>query len=418
MSFDKNSILHIQLSNYAFSIDENTLCLRLRTKKNNVNKVYVNYGDTAYPSEFVKFTKLELTKILTDNLFDYYEIEIQNCCHRVVYYFEIIDLENLTHYYYSDNFYKSISGCRNDLYKFPYIRREDVGAPPKWLRSARLYNIFPDSFKITDSDKYENKIINYEGHEIKNKIGGTIRDIINKIDYISDLGFNGIYLNPIFLAGEYHKYDAISYTEIDPLFGSKEDFLELVNKSHEKGMKVVIDLVFNHCGWHFFAFDDVFKNQEKSKYVNWFYGLKFPVYRPKTMNETPPYETFGYERLMPKLNTDNDEVIEYFIKVVNYLIDEFNIDGFRLDTSDEVNDYFWIKLNRTIKNKNKDIALIGEIWQNPEHWLNSLMFDSSMNYCLRKSVLDLFNENLNKDDFNEQITKALMKNKKIILIRF
>ena len=412
MKLDKNSILHIPLSNYAFGIDENTLDIRIRVRLDNVKKIYLNYGDTAYPSEKVVFTRVEMKKICSDLSFDYYENVIENTYHRVVYYFEIVDLENNVYYYYADNFYKEISDNRNDLYKFPYLRREDVGIPPKWFRFARFYNIFPDSFKIKDSTKYENKVLLEDGIEIKNKIGGTLNDVLNKLDYIKSLGFNGIYLNPIFKAGEYHKYDTIDYFKVDPLLGSDEDLINLVNKAHSLNIKVVIDLVLNHSGWYFFAFDDVVKNQEKSKYVDWFYKINFPLYRPKTQNELPPYECFGYERLMPKLNTDNDEVIEYFSKLLIYLIDKFKIDGFRLDTSDEVNDYFWISLNRLIKKKNKEIVLIGEIWQNPEHWLNSLMFDSAMNYCLRKNILDLFKYDLSSKEFNSLISKLLVRNKK------
>ena len=412
MSLDKSCVLHIPLSNYAFSINENTLCLRIRAKINNVKEINLFYGDTAYPSELVLFNNIKMYKLCSDLDFDYYEGVINNCYHRVVYYFEIIDLDNNSYYYYSDNFYKTISTNRNDLYKFPFIRKEDVGNPPKWLRSARFYNIFPDSFKVNNPLEYENKVIYEDGVEVKNKIGGTIKDIYNKLEYIKDLGFNGIYINPLFKAGEYHKYDTIDFYKIDPLLGTDEDFIKLVNKAHSLNMKVVIDLVFNHCGWYFFAFDDVIKNQEKSKYVDWFYGLTFPVYRPKTQIEKPPYECFGYERLMPKLNTDNDEVIEYFSKLVIYLIDKFNVDGFRLDTSDEVNDYFWIHLNRIIKNKNKEIAIIGEIWQNPEHWLNAITFDSAMNYCLRKAILDLFDNSLNSYEFNALISKFLVRNKR------
>ena len=412
MKLDKNSILHIPLSNYAFGIDENTLDIRIRVRLDNVKKIYLNYGDTAYPSEKVVFTRVEMKKICSDLSFDYYENVIENTYHRVVYYFEIVDLENNVYYYYADNFYKEISDNRNDLYKFPYLRREDVGIPPKWFRFARFYNIFPDSFKIKDSTKYENKVLLEDGIEIKNKIGGTLNDVLNKLDYIKSLGFNGIYLNPIFKAGEYHKYDTIDYFKVDPLLGSDEDLINLVNKAHSLNIKVVIDLVLNHSGWYFFAFDDVVKNQEKSIYKDWFYGLRFPIYRPKTWEEIPPYDAFGYERNMPKLNTDNDEVIEYFKKLVNTLLTEFKFDGFRLDTSDEVNDYFWISLNREIKKVNKDAVLIGEIWENPEHWLNALMFDSAMNYELRKTIILFFKEKINTEELKNQLVKLYFRNKK------
>ena len=409
MIFNRNGILHIPLSEYAFATKENELVIRLRTGKNSVKEVVLAYGDTACRKENVEFFFIKMIKKGEDHNFDYYEARIINSFARVVYYFELIDYKDEKHLYYADSFYKEVSKNRNDLYKFPYIRREDIGNPPKWLENERFYNIFPDSFASYSAQKNKKELI--DGVVIQNKNGGTIKEIKKRLDYINELGFNGIYLNPLFMAGEYHKYDVIDYFKVDPLFGKDSEFKDLVNSAHKKGMKVVIDLVLNHSGWYFFAFDDVIKNQENSKYVSWFYDLKFPIYRPKSWDEIPPYACFGYERNMPKLNTDNEEVINYFIKLCLYLIKEFNVDGFRLDTSDEVNDYFWIALNRAIKKENKDIALIGEIWENPEHWLNSLMFDSAMNYELRKAVLLFFENKIDASEFKDQLTRLRFRNK-------
>lgn len=410
MKFDYNSVLHIPLSNYAFSLNKEDIVIRLRVKKNNVNKVVLYFGDTACRKSEVEFSSFLMKEILSDEFFSYFEATLKNCYQRLVYYFEIYDLNNQKHLYYADNFYKELSNNRNDLYKFPYLRKEDVANPPSWLNKTRFYNVFPDSFALNENN--QNRTMEINGTTIKNKLGGTINDVIKKLDYIKNLGFNGLYINPIFLANEYHKYDVIDYFKIDPLFGNDEEFKKLVDLAHKNGMKVVIDLVLNHSGWHFFAFNDVIKNQEKSKYVSWFYDLKFPVYRPKSWEEIPPYACFGYERNMPKLNTDNDEVIKYFEDLCLYLTKEFKVDGFRLDTSDEVNDYFWICLNRVIKKEDPEVALIGEIWENPEHWLNSLIFDSAMNYELRKALLLFYQEKINIYDLKNQVARLLLRNKK------
>ena len=410
MKFDPKGVLHVPLSNYAFSIDEKTLCIRLRTAKHNVKAVHLKYGDTAFRGPLVEFKPLKMNEIASDDFFSYFEVTISNCFERVVYFFEITDLEDRIHYFYADNFYKQVSPNRNDLYKFPFIRKEDIGNPPNWLKETRFYNIFPDSF--ISRKRKTNKSLKIDGCEIKNKIGGAIKDIINKLGYIKDLGFNGIYINPLFMANEYHKYDVVDYFKIDPLFGTNSDFKKLVRETHEKGMKVVIDLVLNHCGWYFFAFDDVIKNQENSAYKNWFYRLDFPIYRPKTWEEMPPYAAFGYERNMPKLNTDNDEVIEYFKLLVRTLLKEYDVDGFRLDTSDEVNDYFWISINREVKQVKNSAVLIGEIWENPEHWLNSLMFDSAMNYELRKALICFYQEHISIEEFKNHLVKLFLRNKK------
>lgn len=97
--------------------------------------------------------------------------------------------------------------------------------------------------------------------------------------------------------------------------------------AHEKGIRVVIDGVFNHCSWYFFAFDDVVRNGEKSVYKDWFYDLKFPVIRPASQDEKPTYSSFAYERKMPKLNSSNPEVRDYFLSVCEHWIKEYHVDG-------------------------------------------------------------------------------------------
>lgn len=216
------------------------------------------------------------------------------------------------------------------------------------------------------------------------KLGGTIRGITENLDYIRDLGFNCIYINPIFVAGEYHKYDLIDYFHIDPCFGTDEDFRNLVSTCHALGMRVIIDGVFNHVGWHFFAFEDVIEKGETSAYKDWFYGLQFPVQRPATGDEYPTYECFGYERMMPKTNTENPEVIRYFCDVGQYWVREFDIDGWRLDVASEINDAFWRAFRAAVKEAKPDCLLIGEVWESAQHWLNGDMFDSTMNYDFRK----------------------------------
>lgn len=150
---------------------------------------------------------------------------------------------------------------------------------------------------------------------------------------------------------------------MDPCFGTNEDFKELVDTFHENGIRVIIDGVFNHCGWKFFAFEDVVRKGEKSQYKNWFYGLTFPVIRPDDPEEYPGYECFGYERMMPKLNTANPEVEEYFCRVGRYWVEKFHIDGWRLDVASEVNDGFWRRFRREVKKINPEAILIGEVWE-------------------------------------------------------
>lgn len=343
-------------------------------------------------------------------LFDYYEVTLNNPYKRLCYYFELVS-DTETWLYYGDTFAKEPVDDRSEYYQLPFNHRADIVRPPQWAKDAVIYNIFPDSFATAEgyisgkeSEKY------YETQIVRDKLGGTIRGIKENVSYIKELGINAIYINPIFAAGEYHKYDLIDYYHVDPCFGTNEEFGELVQTFHENGIRVVIDGVFNHCGWQFFAFDDVVRNGENSKYKDWFYGLQFPVIRPDNGEDYPNYECFGYERLMPKLNTANKEVQEYFCGVGRYWVEKYHIDGWRLDVASEVNDAFWMAFRNTVKQANPDAILIGEVWESANHWLDGKMFDSAMNYDFRKHCKRFFAErSVDAQEFDGRVTDMRMR---------
>lgn len=229
------------------------------------------------------------------------------------------------------------------------------------------------------------------------------------LGYIQGLGFNCVYLNPIFMAGEYHKYDLIDYFHIDPCFGTDADFARLVDAAHARDMRVIIDGVFNHCGIYFFAFQDVMKKGKTSQYADWFYGLEFPVVVPEN-GERPRYSTFAYEPKMPKLNTSNPAVREYFMEVCRHWIREYHIDGWRLDVANEVDREFWRAFRRAAKAQNPACVLIGEVWESAESWLSGDMFDSTMNYDFRKNARDFFAlDAIDAATFHARATQMLMR---------
>lgn len=250
----------------------------------------------------------------------------------------------------------------------------------------------------------------YHGQLVRGRLGGNLRGIARNVDYLKDMGINCVYVNPIFAAGEYHKYDLLDYFHVDPVFGGDDAFRELVRTLHANGIRIIIDGVFNHCGWNFFAFDDVVKNQQSSRYCDWFYHLEFPVVRPQTPEAYPTYACFSYERMMPKLNTANPEVRDYFCKVGRYWVEEFDIDGWRLDVASEVDDGFWRAFRKTVKEVKPDALLIGEVWESANHWLQGDMFDSTMNYDFRKHCNLFFAEKtIDAADFSGRITDMLMR---------
>jgi len=388
------SVLHIPLSQYAFAETENRLVIRIRMKKGDLTECFLYYADRVCKKTPVEFHEIQMEICAKDEYFDYYEARVESSYNRICYYFKLVKRKEWT-YYYADRFTKSLADTyigekvvdgRSEYYQYPFLLREEIPDVPDWFKRAVVYNIFPDSFAngkrslCIESKEYSLE----EGTVCKTRLGGTIRGITQNLDYIQEMGFTCIYLNPVFTAGEYHKYDVLDYYHIDPCMGNEEAFKELVEKVHERGMKIIIDGVFNHCSWKFFAFEDVVKKGKESHYCDWFYQLEFPVVRPETEEEIPGYTCFAYERKMPKLNTSSDEVQDYFSKVGAYWVREYHVDGWRLDVANEIDKNFWRRFRRAVKAENPDAVLIGEVWEDAHVWLRGDAFDSVMNYDFRR----------------------------------
>ena len=380
------------MSEYAHGLDEKRIVIRLRSARGDLVRVTLWYGDTACRRTPIDWFPEPMERVLSDEYHDYWELTLESPYHRIFYHFELFDGAERC-YYYGGVFTDHLVDDRSEYFKLPFNHRADIARVPDWVHGAVVYNIFPDSFATSRRHiSLEPTEREFGGLVTHGKLGGTIRGVTENLDYLADLGVNCIYLNPIFAAGEYHKYDLIDYYHIDPCFGTDEDFRELVDTAHGMGMRVIIDGVFNHCGWRFFAFEDVVQKGEGSAYADWFYRLSFPVVRPDDPEAIPGYECFGYERLMPKLDTANPEVREYFCAVGEYWVREFGIDGWRLDVASEVDDAFWREFRRRVKAVDPDALLIGEVWESAGHWLDGSMFDSAMNYELRRHCRRFFAE--------------------------
>lgn len=409
----KEAVLHIPMSQYCHGIDESRVVFRIRAAKDDLLSCTLYYGDTACRQNPVLFTPIAMEKVASSPLFDWFEVEFASPYPRICYYFALSDGEE-SWLYYSDLFSKETVPDRNEYYKLPFNRREDIADCPRWLKNAVVYNIFPDSF----ADGKEH--IPLKGTELPfgenlchGRLGGTIRGIEENLDYIADLGCSCIYLNPIFAAGEYHKYDLLDYYHVDPCFGSNEDFRSLVDSCHKRSIRVLIDGVFNHCGWRFFAFEDTVQRGKDSPYWDWFYQLTEPVIRPEDWETIPGYACFGYERLMPKLNTGNPEVVRYFSEVGAYWVREFHIDGWRLDVADEVDRGFWHAFRKAVKAENPEAALIGEVWQTAAYWLDGTMFDSVMNYDFMKHCRGFFAEgSMDASEFDGRVSHMRLRYRK------
>jgi glycosidase len=408
----REAIYHTTYSEYSHAIDDNTVIIRIRTGKNDIKQCYVCLGDRMCPDNPISVETVVMAKVAQDKLFDYFEAKIRVAYTRICYYFILFD-GKMSVYYYNNEFYETLAYERQLYFQFHYLRQEDIAHVPQWAKEAVIYQIFPDSFVASKGDFLSEGISITLGNNLysRNRLGGTLDGILENLGYLVDLGINCIYLNPIFTARSYHKYDTIDYFSIDPCFGDNEKFKRLVEKCHELNIRVILDGVFNHCGTSFFAFMDVLEKQEASKYRDWFFIKDFPV----KIDDPPNYVCFAYVKDMPKLNTGNPKVKDYFLDVATYWIKEADIDGWRFDVADEVNHDFWREFRKSVKSVKKDAFLIGEVWDGSKAFLQGDQFDSLMNYGFTNACVDFFaKRSINAEQFDARVNFLLMRYKQNI----
>jgi cyclomaltodextrinase / maltogenic alpha-amylase / neopullulanase len=257
---------------------------------------------------------------------------------------------------------------------------------PAWVKDAIFYQIFPERFANGDSTNDPPGTEPWGGEPTtKNFFGGDLQGIIDHLNYISSLGVNAIYLNPIFEATSSHKYNTTDYLKIDPHFGNESTFKQLVDSCHARGIRIILDGVFNHTGTDFFAFADVKRLGANSKYVSWYNIYSFPIAQPNK----PNYESWWGHGSLPKLMTHNPEVQDYLFRVTRHWM-ELGIDGWRLDVPNEVPHSFWIPWRTLVKSINPEAYIVGEIWDDATPWLQGDQFDAVMNYRFRDACLNFF----------------------------
>lgn len=240
------------MSQYAYGTDEEHIVIRLRAGRGDLTECILHYGDRACRLTPVLFTEQKMAVVAQTEEFDYWETTLEHPYKRLCYYFTLSDGREEV-LYYGERFTDHTVDDRSEYYQLPFNHRADIVAPPEWAQDTIIYNIFPDSFATEYRylcDRGEEK--EWGGIPTRGKLGGTIRGICENVEYLKNLGVNAIYINPIFVAGEYHKYDLLDYFHIDPCFGTDDDFHRLIDVFHANGLKVIIDGVFNHCGWYFF----------------------------------------------------------------------------------------------------------------------------------------------------------------------
>lgn len=278
---------------------------------------------------------------------------------------------------------------------------------PDWIKDAIFYQIFPDRF--AKSERVSKKGLKLESWDSPPSVygfkGGDLLGISENLDYLQELGINALYLNPIFCSASNHRYHTYDYYHIDPLLGGDMAFRELLDAAHSRGIRIILDGVFNHASRGMWQFHHVLENGFGSPYVDWFHfnpeflsgGKKwgaYPSFEQQNMLNygVSSYEAIGYQAwwnlpALPKFNTNSPTVREYLLDVGEFWI-KYGVDGWRLDVPGEIDDdEFWKLFRLRIKSINPDAYIVGEIWHEAQRWLQGDQFDGVMNYLLSGALM-------------------------------
>ena len=427
--------------------------VRFRSGKNNIDKVFfVSKGERHL-----------MFKTESDTHFDYYAHTIQLENVQLSYYFEI-------HAGKHSCFYDK-RGAVRDVNEYYFFRVIPGFKTPDWAKGAVFYQIYVDRFYNGDptndvlTNEYQyigDKTVRVEDWNkypaamgVREFYGGDLQGVLDKMDYLQDLGVDVIYFNPLFVSPSNHKYDIQDYDYIDPHFGrivhdegallessqtenrfatryidriSNKDnleasnrlFAELVKEAHRRGMKVILDGVFNHCGsfnkW--LDRERIYENAEgyekgayidkDSPYHNYFQfhdEYKFPY--------NGSYDGWWGHDTLPKLNYENSrQLLDYVLYIGRkWVSPPYNADGWRLDVaadlghSPEFNHFFWKEFRKTVKMANPNAIILAEHYGNPRDWLQGQEWDTVMNYDAFMEPVTWFLTGMQKhsDDFREDM---------------
>jgi cyclomaltodextrinase / maltogenic alpha-amylase / neopullulanase len=269
---------------------------------------------------------------------------------------------------------------------------------PDWVRDAVFYQIFPDRFASSQRVPKPGSLEPWDApptfHGFK---GGDLLGIADRLDYLQDLGVTAIYMTPIFQSASNHRYHTYDYFHVDPLLGGDAALRELLDAAHGRGMRVVLDGVFNHTGRGFWQFHHIVENGAISPYRDWFHLAPDVREGRREVTPYPPSgvadeSVLGYRAwwglpALPKLNTDHPEVREFLLSVAEHWL-RFGIDGWRLDVPAEIDDPpFWAAFRQRCRAVRSDAYLVGEVWEVAPEWVGPERFDALMDYPLAEAIL-------------------------------
>lgn len=400
---DFSGFYHQMKSNYAYAVGVNTLHIRIRTGKSAAERMTLiifdpfNWrerkdkpGDYAFNEE--KCQRLPMQREHQVGGFDYWFVEATVPTKRAKYAF-IAENGTESFLYTQHTIVPFTAESRIEehlfmLFSFPYILAEDLFHAPDWVKNTVWYQIFPERYANSGKIVHKEAPLPWGSEaEVNNRqrYGGDLYGVVAHLDELQTLGITGIYFTPIFKSPSTHKYNTEDYFQIDPAFGDNAVFGELMREAHKRGIRVMLDLVFNHIGSTHPFWQDVLENGKKSKYYNCFY-VKRDDLGDTSRADDLPYETFATVPAMPKWNTADPFARQYLLDVAVYWARTYGVDGFRLDVANEVSHDFWRAFRKTVRAVNPALYIVGEVWEHAEPWLMGDQFDAVMNYPLAVGI--------------------------------
>jgi glycosidase len=261
---------------------------------------------------------------------------------------------------------------------------------PEWVKDAIFYQIFPDRFAKSLRVQKPSNLEAWDAPPTTNGFkGGDLLGVAEHLDYLEDLGVNAIYFNPIFQSASNHRYHTHDYYRVDPILGGNEAFRVLLDAAHARGIRVVLDGVFNHASRGFFQFNHILECGEQSPYLDWFTVKGFPL-NAYDHTQKPNYKAWVGLHALPEFNVANPQVREFIFGIAEYWI-RFGIDGWRLDVPYEIDDdSFWQAFRLRVRDANPEAYLVGEIWHEAQRWLQGDQFDAVMNYIQTRACIAFF----------------------------
>lgn len=431
--------------------------VRIRTERENVEVVTLIYKNQE------QVHKIKAKRIYCDKLFDYYEAIIPKSQHQTEYYFEL--KAGMATCYYNSR------GVMDEPIEYYNFRISPGYKTPDWAKGAVMYQIFVDRFYNGDTSNdvedreyfyigdYTSKIKDWEKFPaymgVREFYGGDLKGVKEKLDYLQSLGVEVLYFNPIFVSPSNHKYDIQDYDYIDPHYGvilkdegqclpdwekenskasryicrvtdktnleaSNSFFIELVEEIHKRGMKVILDGVFNHCGsfnkW--LDRERIYEKEEgyeKGAYVdeNSPYRSFFQFFNENAWPYNSSYDGWWGHDTLPKLNYEaSDTLYEYIMDIAKkWVSPPYNVDGWRLDVaadlghSGEYNHKFWRDFRRVVKEANPDAIILAEHYGDAGTWLQGDQWDTVMNYDAFMEPITWFLTGVEKhsDEYREDL---------------